>query len=96
MVEIVAAGELDLATSELLREAVDVYCDRAGVRVVMVDVRDLTFVDSTGLRGLLHARERAQSIGAELVLRAPPPALQHLLEIRKLDGVFAVSDPRDD
>jgi anti-anti-sigma factor len=96
IVEIAAAGELDLATSELLREAVDVCCDRDGVRVVIVDVRDLTFVDSTGLRALWHARERAQSIGAELILRSPSPAVQHLLKITKLAGVFAVTDPQDD
>ena len=96
VVEIAAAGELDLATSELLREAVDVCCDRAGVRVVIVDLRDLTFVDSTGLRALWHARERAQSIGAELILRSPSPAVQHLLKITKLAGVFAVTDPQDD
>ena len=96
IVEIAAAGELDLATSDLLREAVDVCCERDGVRVVIVDARDLTFVDSTGLRALWHARERAQSIGAELILRAPSPSVQHLLRVTKLTGVFSVTDPQDD
>jgi len=96
MVEIAAAGELDLATSELLREAVDVCCQRDGIRVVIVDLRDLTFIDSTGLRALWHARERAQSIGAELILRSPSPSVQHLLKITKLGGAFAVTDPQDD
>jgi len=96
IVEIAAAGELDLATSELLREAVDVCCERNGVSAVIVDLRDLTFIDSTGLRALWHARERAQSIGAELILRAPSAAVQHLLKITKLSRVFAVTDPQDD
>jgi len=96
LVEITAAGELDLATSALLREAVDVCCERDGVRVVIVDVRDVSFVDSTGLRALWHARERAQGVGAELILRSPSPAVQHLLKITKLSGVFAVTDPQDD
>jgi len=96
IVEIAAAGELDLATSELLREAVDVCCDREGVRAVIVDLRDLSFVDSTGLRALWHARERAQSIGAELILRSPSAAMRHLLKITKLAGVFSVTDPQDD
>jgi anti-anti-sigma factor len=96
IVEISAAGELDLATSGLLRETVDVCCERDGVRVLIVDLRDLTFVDSTGLRALWHARERAQSVGAELILRSPSPAMQHLLSITKLNRVFAVTDPQDD
>jgi len=92
VVEIVAAGELDLATSDLLREAVDICCDRDGVRVLMIDLRDLTFIDSTGLRALWHSRERAQGIGCELVLRSPSEAVRHLLTVTKLEKVFAVVD----
>src|SRR5438270_10444138 len=96
IVEITAAGELDLATSELLREAVDVCCARNGVHAVIMDLRDLSFIDSTGLRALWHAHELAQSIGAELILRSPSAAVQHLLHITKLSHVFAVTDPQDD
>jgi anti-anti-sigma factor len=92
VIEIAAAGELDLSTSELLREAVDVCCDRDGLRVLMVDLRDLSFIDSTGLRALWYSRERAQSAGCELVLRSPSDAVQHLLKITKLEKVFAVVD----
>jgi len=92
IVEIAAAGELDLSTGELLREAVDVCCARTGVRALIVDLRELTFVDSTGLRALWHARERAQSIGAELMLRSPSAAVRHLLNITKLGRVFAIID----
>ena|SRR5438552_11368751 len=95
VIEISAAGELDLATSAMLREAVDVCCERDGLRVVIVDMRDLTFVDSTGLRALWHARERAQAAGAELVLRSPSESVKHLLKITKLERVFAVVDSQD-
>jgi anti-anti-sigma factor len=56
----------------------------------------VSFIDSTGLRALWHSRERAQSVGAELILRSPSPAVQHLLKITKLNGVFAITDPQDD
>jgi anti-anti-sigma factor len=89
VVEIVASGELDLATSGLLREAVDVCCERDGLRVLLVDLRDLSFIDSTGLRALWHSRERAQDRGCELVLRSPSEAVKHLLKVTKLEKVFA-------
>jgi anti-sigma B factor antagonist len=92
VVEIVAAGELDLATSGLLREAVELCCERDGLRHVIIDVSDVTFVDSTGLRALWHARERTQSCGCELVLRSPSEAVMHLLKVTKLERVFAVVD----
>jgi anti-anti-sigma factor len=96
VVEVAAAGELDLATSALLREAIDICCERDGLRVVIVDLRDLTFIDSTGLRALWHAREKTQSVGCELVLRSPSEAVRHLLKITKLEKVFAVVDLSDD
>lgn len=96
VVEIAAAGELDLATSDLLREAVDVCCDRDGLRAVILDLRELSFIDSTGLRALWFARERAQDCGCELVLRSPSEAVRHLLKVTKLEKVFAVVDLHDD
>lgn len=96
VIEISAAGELDLSTSALLREAVDISCERDGLRLLMIDLRDLSFIDSTGLRALWHAREQAQSSGCELVLRSPSDAVTHLLRITKLEKVFAVVDLNDD
>ena len=95
VVEIAAAGEIDLATSQLLREAVDVSCKREGLRVVIIDVRDVSFIDSTGLRALWHAREKAQAAGCELILRSPSDAVRHLLKLTKLERVFAVVDGED-
>jgi anti-anti-sigma factor len=53
-VRIAASGELDIATSPLLREA----CareQRNGADVILVDLSDVTFMDSTGLHALLAA-----------------------------------------
>lgn len=95
VIEIAAAGELDLSTSDLLREAVDVCCERDSLRVLMMDLRDLSFIDSTGLRALWYSRERAQAAGCELVLRSPSEAVQHLLRVTRLEKVFAVVDLHD-
>jgi anti-sigma B factor antagonist len=51
-VRIAACGELDIATSPLLRDA----CareQRTGVDVILVDLSEVTFMDSTGLQTLL-------------------------------------------
>jgi anti-sigma B factor antagonist len=89
-VEISAAGELDLATSGLLREAVDLCCERDDIRVLILELGDVTFIDSTGLRTLWHSREQARSVGCELLLRTPSAAVSHLLHMTKLDEFFAV------
>jgi anti-anti-sigma factor len=90
IVEIAVAGELDLATIGLLREAVEGCLERDAVKVMMIDLRDLTFIDATGLSALWHTRQRAQSVGSKVVLSSPSKAVTHLLRLTKLDKVFAV------
>jgi anti-anti-sigma factor len=66
-VRITVRGELDLATAPRLRDAL---ADPGG-RVVLVDLRGLTFMDSTGVRTLLQANEDAASAGSELRFLLP-------------------------
>jgi anti-anti-sigma factor len=50
---IVAAGELDMATAPLVEARV--HAARAGH--VVLDLRDVTFIDSGGLRAVIEAHE---------------------------------------
>jgi anti-sigma B factor antagonist len=63
-----AHGELDLATVETLRAALD-GVESAG-RLVL-DLRGLSFIDSTGLHLLVALHQRAQRDGFQLALVAP-------------------------
>jgi anti-sigma B factor antagonist len=67
---VVAAGEIDLATSEpfeaSLARAVD--CDRP----VVVDLCDVSFIGSTGLRAVLQARAKLDGAGRPLALACRP------------------------
>lgn len=69
--EVVVGGELDLAASDLLRG----HLAGAGpgtCRRVVVDAREVTFLDCGGLRALLAA---AEACGGEVWLRSPSPAV---------------------
>lgn len=63
-------GELDLATGDRFREAV--YAAIWGGGPVVVDLAQLTFVDSTGLRCLMTVAAGAQQ--AEVTLEFLPGA----------------------
>jgi len=60
-------GELDIATAPRL-EAALADSSAASVRV---DLRGLTFMDSTGVRALLQATEDARAAGRDLRFRMP-------------------------
>ena len=63
------SGELDLATVGELEEAIDRRV-RAGEEVV-VDLRRLTFMDSSGVRALVAGHQIAEENGGSLVIVRP-------------------------
>jgi anti-sigma B factor antagonist len=68
-------GELDIATVPQLREATDSVLGRGVVRLT-IDLRPLSFLDSSGLREFLVLHDRAEREGWTLALVRPrEPAL---------------------
>jgi len=73
-------GELDLASAGLLETSIAELCtDGAGV--VLVDMRELTFMDSTGLRSLLVSQELCVVNDCTLKLGELSPQVERLLDL---------------
>jgi anti-anti-sigma factor len=83
-------GELDISTCPALAG----YLQAPPGDVLVVDLADLTFLDSSGL-GLIHAaRREACRTGGSLVVSRPTPSVRRVLEITGLDGWVAEWQPR--
>jgi anti-sigma B factor antagonist len=78
-------GELDLATADALADAL---ADLEGARQVSLDLRGLSFIDSTGLRLLVSLGHRAARDGFELSLVAPEPPADRPIQLCGLDKVL--------
>lgn len=89
-VVIFAAGDIDLATAGMLREALERAL--ANSDSVVVDVGDVGFIDSSGLNALVWGHQLAQTSGGSLQLRRPSPMLCRLLEITALDSLLVIDD----
>src|ERR1700733_328866 len=73
-------GELDMASAPLLQAALEsAEADKAPALVL--DLRELRFMDSTGLRIILWARERLHSRGQEFALTVGSSQVQPLLSL---------------
>jgi hypothetical protein len=59
--------------------------------VIGLDLADLTFMDSTGVKALCLAMQRL-GVDGRIVLFRPRPFVLRVLEIAGLDGTFNVSD----
>ena len=73
-------GELDMANAPLLQAAIEEAALDADSMLVL-DLQQLRFIDSTGLRIILWARERCEEEGRELALTPGSQQVQRLLAI---------------
>ncbi len=85
---VVPTGELDLATAPALEAALARAFQSAGAARVVLDLRELEFIDSSGLRTLLTARKRAEDAGSQFSLVAGHRGLERTLEIAGVHKVF--------
>jgi anti-sigma B factor antagonist len=83
------AGEVDLYTAPELKRALDGITDLGGTSAV-VDLADVSFIDSTTLGVLLRAHSELQGLGGRLVLVASDRRVLRTLEITGLDRVLPI------
>jgi anti-anti-sigma factor len=88
---LVLRGELDLSTVGKVQEEIRRAADR-GPRVLVLDLSQLTFLDSTGLRCLVKADERAKKEGWRLVMVKGPEAVHRVFSITRLDERLEIVD----
>ena len=88
---IVVSGELDLASSAALEEELDRVAD-SGVTHVIIDLRQLEFMDSTGLSTLVKAHQRADEARWEFGLVRGPQQVQRLLSLTGVDERLTFAD----
>jgi anti-anti-sigma factor len=73
-------GELDIATAPQFAARFDEWvCD--GLRRIVIDVQELTFVDATGLRALTTLRARAEAQLIAVRLSGASPQMRRLMSI---------------
>lgn len=85
---ITVRGEIDLATGPRLGAALAVRR-----RSVLLDLRDVGFMDATGIHLLVDARARARGDGVDLDL-IPSAAVERTLELVSLREQFACMTPQ--
>lgn len=80
-------GAFDHHNAHRLTEALQRALD-AGAAVVLLDLSEVTFMDSTGVTRLLLARRSARAAGGHLALIAPSRPVKRLLSITGVDRVL--------
>jgi anti-anti-sigma factor len=87
-------GELDLASAPALEQELEEVEDRG---CVVVDMRKLDFIDSTGLRVLIKAHQRATETDREFAILSPDDGqVRQLLDLTGVrDRLNVAKDPEE-
>jgi anti-anti-sigma factor len=79
------SGELDIASAPALEDAAPEPRDWEHLDSVVVDLRSLAFLDSSGLRALFVIDTRAREAGRRARFVHGPRAVRRIFEVTALD-----------
>jgi anti-anti-sigma factor len=83
------SGELDASTASFLYDKLS-DLEVEDVEHVVLDLAQVTFMDSTGLGVIMTEHKRLQHSKGSLTIFSPPSSVRRLFEITGLDGVLDI------
>lgn len=83
-------GEIDLATAPALLEAVAGVLHSDRQPAIVLDLAEVSFLDSSGLGALLQARAEVLAAGGRLTLASVAPGPGRVIAIAGLSGTFGI------
>ncbi|GAA5071952.1 anti-anti-sigma factor [Thermocatellispora tengchongensis] len=90
------AGELDCTTADELRSAARSAWDDLEPASMVLDLGEVTFVDSSGIGVLVHIMKTCDQRGIALYLSGVGSFVRRLLRITGLEGHFTICDSVED
>ncbi len=88
-VVVTVAGELDAANSAAFGDELGELIG-SGARDIVIEAEALSFIDSSGLRVLVDALDRARQGGGSITIRSISAPARKVFEVTGLTGLFAL------
>lgn len=90
------SGDIDLYTSPKLRETILELFGRRAQTCVILNLKDVHYVDSSGIASLVEGLKEAKSREAKFVLVGLNEAPRHVLELTRLLSVFEIAETEEE
>lgn len=88
---IIVAGELDIASAPMLKDAIE-RAREDDAEDLVVDLRDLEFMDVSGLRVLIRAHQHAEEAGGRLRLANLRESVRRLLRLTGANEILSIEE----
>ena len=90
---VIVKGELDLFTAPAFKDVTEKTLETPGAQIV-IDLSEVTFLDSTALGVLISTLRAARDHGGDLALICTDPKVLATFSITGLDRVFTITEDR--
>ncbi len=87
-------GEIDLHVSPVVTASLTAMIEKKPERVV-IDLSDVTYIDSAGLAALIQAMQKVEAYGGRFFLAGLQETVRSIFEISRLDQVFKIFPDTD-
>ncbi|NEQ50619.1 MAG: STAS domain-containing protein [Leptolyngbya sp. SIO3F4] len=87
------SGILDGTQTTAFREQVDEALEK-GIKILLIDLKDITFVDSSGLGVLVACLKNARTLGCKMYVCSINDQIRMLFELTSMDRVFEIFQDR--
>lgn len=88
-----ASGEIDIASVDALRDAAQ-HALAAGALELWIDLSEIEFMDSSGLRTLIDTRQAVLASGRHLIVICPPGPVRRVMEISGVEAAMEIYPDR--
>ena len=82
-------GEIDLHVSPSVTASLNAVIEKKPRRLV-VDLSEVTYIDSAGLAALIEAMQKVEGYGGKFLLAGLQETVRSIFEISRLDQVFQI------
>jgi len=87
-------GEIDLHVSPVVTASLTAMIEKKPKRMV-IDLSDVTYIDSAGLAALIQAMQKVEAYGGKFSLAGLQETVRSIFEISRLDQVFQIFPDTD-
>ena len=89
------AGDIDLAHSPEVRRVVLLEFRENRTPRVILNMRDVDYIDSSGVASLVEALKASRDVGSRLILFGLTPVAREVLQISRLLTIFEIYDTEE-
>lgn len=84
-------GELDHHSASRVKDAIDMEILKSSVRLLILDMTDVTFMDSSGIGLIVGRYHRIKSLGGKMQIANPNASLLRILKMSGIEKLMKIS-----